>query len=170
MHPEKEVPQSLPERSPPPPASMSEMTEMLGRLYSNFPERDVDESERIARIRGYCIAIDGVSVAALREAERRILRGEAGFNPTFMPTPPELALLCRSIQAEQRWIETRKPAPSFAVLVAPFDRPPDPAMVEKLTKVTSDLSKAVDIERNETRAEWLRRMGDRVKLLEEAAA
>jgi hypothetical protein len=144
------------------------MTEMLGRLYSNFPERDVDESERIARIRGYCIALEGVPAAALGEAERRILRGEADFNPTFMPTPPELAKLCRAIAAEQLWIATRKPAPSFAVQIAPFEQPPDPKLVEKINGVIGDLAKAVDIERHETRGDWMQRMGDRVKLLEQA--
>lgn len=138
---------------------------MLGRIFPNFPERDSDEGDKVDRIRGYLIALEGVSLRVLCEAERRILRAEVeGFEPRFMPTPPQLAKLCRTILAEWRWAETPKPV----ALLERFDAPADPAIVTKCGTLIATLATVVDIERHETRAEWLARMGSRVKLLEHA--
>lgn len=137
---------------------------MLGRLLSAFPERDLDEGAQAERLRGYVIACEGLPLSTLIEAERRILRGEVeDINPTFMPTPPELARLCRAIAAEERF--RTMPARATAMLER-FEAPADPNIVLKFERVGGALAKTVDIESHETKAEWLQRMGPRVKLLE----
>lgn len=136
--------------------------EILSRLIANFPERDTDEATKVERIRGYVIAVDGVPVDVLREASMRVLRGWVkDMDPRFMPTPPQLARLCAEILDD--WNATACPAAPLAL--DRFDAPPDPKVVAKLASVQTALAKEVDSVRHENRAQWLRRMGDRVKLL-----
>lgn len=112
------------------------------------------------------VAIEGLPLSALEIAERRIVRGEVPeVDLRFLLTPPELAKLCREIVAEQRWAGTK---PQMLSLER-FDAPPDPAVVKKLDKVLGDLTKVVDIERHETKRDWLKRMGSRVTLYDAAS-
>lgn len=75
--------------------------EILGRLLSSFPERDGTDTGMDSRLRGFLVAVEGVSLPVLLEAERRLLRGTvADIDPRFMPTPPQLARLCDYIRGE----------------------------------------------------------------------
>lgn len=134
--------------------------DLLARLFAAFPERDSAIPNQAEKLRAYLVATDGVSLPVMQEAERRILKAEAGCDPRFLPSPPELAALCRNIWAEWRaWELPQRSPPSLAR----FDAPPNPAMIERFDKVVGDLAKTADIESHETKAEWLARMGDRVK-------
>lgn len=156
---------TLPAASQPNFATIDETAEILGRLLANFPERDATEDSKRDRLRGYLVAIEGVTLPALLAAEKRIYRGEvAGLNPTWMPTPPELAILVRAIEAEERAaIVKREPPPSLER----FDAAPDPNVVVKFERVQKELTNLADMQSGETRKEWLERMGERVKLLQE---
>lgn len=163
-----ERPETLPAHSQPRPASAkpSETLKVLSRLLDGFPERDVSDDAKLNRLRAYVIAVDGIPVDVISEAERRIYRNEAGLERDMMPTPPALAKLCRQIVAEEKAKALPKAQP---LSLAKFEAPPSPAMVEKFERVIGEFTKVADIEGHETRAEWLKRMGDRVKLREDAA-
>lgn len=159
--------QTLPAHSPtrPEPAKQSAAMDLLARLFSAFPERDSAVPNQAEKLRAYLVAVEGVSLPVLEEAERRILKAEAGCDPRFLPSPPELAAICRSIIAEWRAWEMPQRQP---LSLERFEAPPDPKLVQRFGEVVSELAKTVDIENHETKAEWLKRMGDRVKLLEDA--
>lgn len=67
--------------------------------------KDMD-SENAAQ--AYMIALDGFPSFAIRQSIVNIIRGKAeGFNKTFMPAAPELAMYCEQLeQAQWRKIES----------------------------------------------------------------
>lgn len=161
-------PHRSPETSRQRPASAKASTtaEVLSRLLSPFPERDGDDEGKLDRFRAYMIAVEDFPGEVLVEAERRILKGEAGeIDPRFAPTPPQLARLCRALVAERR---ASAPRPDPVASLEKFAAPPDPNVVVKLERFQDALARQADRDRHETRWEWLERMGDRVKRVDDA--
>lgn len=92
------------------PASDEELGVTFAMLQSAFPAGNLAEGEARANARAYMIALEGVPSFALAEAVRLILRGEAGLDRRFMPTPPELrALVDRlSLRARAHRVQLRR--------------------------------------------------------------
>jgi len=54
-------------------------------------------------VAGYKIALDDMAAPVVEKAVKDVLKGQAeGFNPVFLPTPAELAIYCRKIEAATR--------------------------------------------------------------------
>lgn len=71
-------------------------------LFSALPSSNAGEAIEL-RMRAYLLALEGTPAAVLRDAITKILRGDAGLeNPRFMPTPPELTSVCKSISKRDR--------------------------------------------------------------------
>ncbi len=84
---------------------------ILGRLFACFPEADLSEETKTERLHGYMTAIEIFEPSVLAEAVTDILQGRAlidgaRVNPRFMPTPPEVALLCQEVQ-HRRFVRTK---------------------------------------------------------------
>lgn len=75
------------------PASDEELGVTFAMLQSAFPAANLADGEARANARAYMLALEGTPAFALEEAMRRVLRGEAGIDRRFMPTPPELRAL-----------------------------------------------------------------------------
>jgi len=84
------------------PASAAEVGKCVAVLQAQFPVREIDEGTAAARAEGYLMALDGVPLFAIREAVRRVMRGEAGLNPSYMPKAPELRALVDQISLPAR--------------------------------------------------------------------
>lgn len=81
-------------------ATTDELAEALQVLFAALPSSNAGEATEL-RMRAYLLALDGIPAVALRDAVTRILKGTAGLdNPKFVPTPPELAKLCRACSAQ----------------------------------------------------------------------
>ncbi len=92
------------------PAAPKEIGVAFAVLQSAFPAARLEDAEASANARAYLIALEGVPAFAVDEAARRILRGEAGIDRRFMPTPPELrALVDRlSLPARAHRVQLRR--------------------------------------------------------------
>ncbi|WP_454917326.1 hypothetical protein [Xanthobacter sediminis] len=92
------------------PASDEELGVSFAMLQSAFPAANLADGEARANARAYMVALEGVPSFALAEAVRLILRGEAGLDRRFMPTPPELrALVDRlSLPARAHRVQLRR--------------------------------------------------------------
>lgn len=83
----------------------AQASRILARLFACFPEGDTSAEAQADRFRGYLIAIETFDVATLEVVAVKIMRGRATIdgervNPKFMPTPPQLALLCEEHRHE----------------------------------------------------------------------
>jgi hypothetical protein len=95
--------------------------EALQALLSSFPRPDASDPALAAT--AYVFAIDGISAAAVVNAVKRFIRGEVpGHDPRFCPTPAQLAIEARRIEAEAAW-KAEKAA--LALLPPP---PPEPVL------------------------------------------
>lgn len=81
---------------------------IVEEVYASFKTRDVKTTDQQI-YDGYLIALPERSAPAVREALRRIMRDEAPkeYSRVFVPTPGELAMLARTIEAEWRLEATR---------------------------------------------------------------
>ena len=62
--------------------------------------KDMDST---STAQAYMIALSGISSFAIRQSVFLIICGKAeGFNKTFMPTAPELAVFCRELEKNER--------------------------------------------------------------------
>ena len=70
------------------------MSEVLKFLFASLPLPRGTDPERA--IFGYLTALSGLSLAAIENGIRKVLRGEADdVSRKFCPHPPELAAICR---------------------------------------------------------------------------
>jgi len=77
--------------------------------------------------KAYMIALEGLSSWSIRESIVRIIKGNAkGFNLTFMPAAPELAVYCKSLEKS----EYQKIRAIERVLTAPEEKEPE-AIISK---------------------------------------
>ncbi|MFG1283361.1 hypothetical protein [Xanthobacter autotrophicus] len=72
------------------PATSDEAATFIVSVQDQFGTPDMDPDALRRRQEGFLIALEGVPAFALDEAYRRILQKRAGFDPRFMPRPPEL--------------------------------------------------------------------------------
>ena len=71
------------------------LAELL-RLFAAFPAGDQSEASTRLRMESYVEALRGIPAWAVSEARRAALRGEAGCDLRFAPTPPQLAALAKA--------------------------------------------------------------------------
>lgn len=135
------------------PATSDESAAFVVSLQDQFASGDMDLDALRRRQEGFLIALEGVPAFALDEAYRQILQKRAGFDPRFMPRPPELRglldkiseparahrvqlhrLLQAKVEAEPRADGPRALPPSVAALLTPAEgerirrrHPPNPA-------------------------------------------
>ncbi len=81
------------------PASDEQIATAFALLQAAFPAAKLQDGEAKANAMAYMIGLEGVPPFALDEAVRKVLRGSAGLNKSFMPTPPELRALADRIAA-----------------------------------------------------------------------
>lgn len=68
----------------------------LYRMFAGFPARGEQAEVSVAlRLEAYFTAVGKVPTWALRQAVDDVLAGEAGLDPGWAPTPPQLAELAR---------------------------------------------------------------------------
>lgn len=73
---------------------MNEILSLMETMFDCYPSQNGQSGE--SAIRGYLMAIDGCSFAAVREVVRRIIRGEqTGFDNKFAPTSGQFGTWCR---------------------------------------------------------------------------
>jgi hypothetical protein len=75
------------------PATSEEIAEKLAILFSAFPSQASGDPE--LRAEAYIYALSDVCRKALDDAVKALLKGEIERNHAFMPTPPELARICK---------------------------------------------------------------------------
>lgn len=75
----------------------SEVAIELAKLFAAFPAQSQSDTPAELRMEAYFEALAGVPGWTVREARGRIIRGETTLNPSFMPTPPQMAELARAI-------------------------------------------------------------------------
>lgn len=68
----------------------------LAKLLTAFPARGQDEISTELRMEAYFEALTGIPAWAVSEARTDVIRGVAGLDPRFAPTPPQLADLARA--------------------------------------------------------------------------
>jgi hypothetical protein len=65
------------------------------------------------KFKAYAFALEGLPVESIARGVRKILRGEAGLDPNFPPTAPQLAKACKPVTfLSPGWIpleNTREP-------------------------------------------------------------
>lgn len=91
------------------PIRSSDAKAALRGLFATFPTKD--RSDPAAVLGTYLIALEGYSQKAVQGAITRIIRGEAGLNTAFLPTPAELSTVVRYMEGLY--------APPKAVLALP---------------------------------------------------
>ncbi len=70
-------------------------------LFSSLPLQAKGDGAEDLRIGAYHLALDGVSADAFESVVRDIIRGSlSDFDPRFVPTPPQLARVCRDRMAD----------------------------------------------------------------------
>lgn len=77
------------------PATSDELADRLQVMFAGLPMSQAGDAADL-RMAAYMIALRDFSNEAVSEAITSVLTGEAGLNPKFAPTPPELALVCRA--------------------------------------------------------------------------
>lgn len=102
--------------------------------------KDMD-SENTAQ--AYMIALDGFSSFAIRQSIVNIIRGKAeGFNKTFMPAAPELAMYCEQLEQAQRLkiesVERRLSAPEEQASGASISAEKFDELIEKFKQVKGE--------------------------------
>lgn len=83
------------------PATPEQALDRLQVLFAALPTSQAGEDAGL-KLEAYVLALSGFSVEAISEATVSILKGTAGFDPRFAPTPPQLAQLCRGHEAARR--------------------------------------------------------------------
>lgn len=83
------------------PASSVEIAEALKVLFNSLPfQRGTDPATAVM---AYCEALRGATVEAVRAGISKFLRGDCeGVSSKFVPTPPELARIVRTVAIPQR--------------------------------------------------------------------
>ena len=74
-------------------SSTDDVVSAVAQMRVVMPTGGLDDGQAAAAGRAYLIALEGAPRFALQEAVRLVLRGEAGLDMRFMPTPPELRAL-----------------------------------------------------------------------------
>ena len=67
----------------------------ISRLVAAFPAQGQSAAPAELRMEAYFEALDGIPAWTIGAARVAALRGEAGCDPRFAPTPPQLALIAR---------------------------------------------------------------------------
>lgn len=153
----------------------AQASRILARLFACFPESDTTAEAQADRFRGYLIAIETFDVATLEAVAVKIMRGRSTIdgervNPKFMPTPPQLALLCDEQRRES--FVTAKPR---LIYERPLEQITDEERErrrQRVAAISDGYAKTCDRMAHETRRDWVHRMRDegRVKMLEDDAA
>lgn len=84
-----------------PPASEDDVAAEVYRLFAGFPSR-AGEAETSVELRAeaYMDGLEGVPLWAIRDARKRVMRGEVKGSVTFAPSPPEFAQVARWVVAK----------------------------------------------------------------------
>lgn len=129
------------------PAPAAEIGKCVAILQAQYREREVEEVSAAVRAEGYLMALDGVPLFALREAVRRVMQGDGGVNPSFMPKGPELRALVNqiSLPARVHLMKMRK------LLDAKVEAPPSAEARARVAALMADLSKSLPESRRQKR-------------------
>lgn len=116
-------------------SSTDDVVSAVAQMRVVLPTSGLDEGQAAAAGRAYLIALEGAPRFALQEAVRLVLRGEAGLDHRFMPTPPELkALVDRlSLPARAHRVQLRR------LLKARVERVPTEEERAKVKELTASL-------------------------------
>lgn len=120
--------------------------EVSEQVYASFKTRDAKTTDQQI-YDGYLIALPERSAPAVREALRRIMRDEAPkeYSRVFVPTPGELAMLARTIEAEWR-LEATRLAKALVMPEAQLTfegRPASPADAQRIEAFQAKLAGAM---------------------------
>lgn len=69
----------------------------LAKLLAAFPAQDQSDAPAELRMAAYFEALEGVPAWAAGEARGKVMRGEAGIDMRFAPTPPQFAATAKNI-------------------------------------------------------------------------
>lgn len=84
-------------------ADPAEVAKCVAILQAQFPVRETSDVSAAARAEGYMLALEGVPLFAMKEAVRRVLKGEVpDISPKFMPTSAQLRDLVNRISLPAR--------------------------------------------------------------------
>ncbi|WP_336277131.1 hypothetical protein [Bartonella sp. CB178] len=79
-------------------ASVEDIAEALDVLEGGLTMQKVSNAE--ARAKAYIVALNGISLWALLQAVKNLIRGEAkGMSTTFVPSCADLAQYCRDLES-----------------------------------------------------------------------
>lgn len=81
------------------PATSVELADRLQVLFATFPTSESGDPGM--RVRAYLMALSDFGADAVTQAITAVIKGNTDLNPRFLPTPPELAQLCRGIEARK---------------------------------------------------------------------
>lgn len=82
-------------------ATTGEIDKLLAVLFCSLPSQDKGEFGDDVRLQAYNIALEGVSRHVLEAVVHETIRGRiVEFDPRFVPTPPQLARVCRERRAD----------------------------------------------------------------------
>ena len=120
-------------------ASAAEIGKCIAILQAQFREREIDDGSAAARAEGYLMALEGVPLFALREAVRRVMRADAGFNTSFMPKAPEMRAFVNQIAQPARFhlVQLRR------LLEAKVERAPNEQDRERVREMAAALAAAL---------------------------
>lgn len=83
------------------PASIAEISQALERLFEALPFQRGAKSDNVAS--AYFEALRGSTSEAIAAGVSKFLRGECeGVSPRYVPTPPELARIVRSVVVQRK--------------------------------------------------------------------
>lgn len=68
-------------------------------MLAAFPAQAQSEGPADLRMEGYFVGLTGLPLFAIRAAREKIIAGETNLDSRFAPTPPQFAVLARSMLA-----------------------------------------------------------------------
>lgn len=128
-------------------ATSDELVDGLQVLFAALPSANAGEAIEL-RMRAYLLALSGTPAVALRDAVKKILQGTAGLeNPKFVPTPPELAKVCRDCSASySRELEHLRRVAETSFSRPAFTEAPSPETQRRIAVGFQKLSASIDTE------------------------
>lgn len=121
------------------PASDEEIGSAFAMIRLQFPAKDVGAGAARAVARGFLLALRGAPAFALECAVERILSGQAGINPDFMPTAPRVRQIADEISRPARWhaVQLRR------LLEAEIEPEPSPEARERVRAMVAALASSL---------------------------
>jgi hypothetical protein len=134
------------------PAGRNQIVDALDALLLAYPNAGTAGDAK-ARIAPYLLALDGISLQAIRRGVTAALQGTGPFDPRFMPLAPELAAYCRSLQTDDlaELARLRKQEEAAALLPPPVERERTPEEQARIDALVSGAIRRMEEGKTEAR-------------------